>query len=87
MLTHRTHPVNTAEMIGPHGERMRPTSASPEPFATRLLLTLSALCMFAILVDLVTGAPPSFVVTVAFGAGLALMLEVQELRGGSALKG
>jgi hypothetical protein len=78
--------VNTAVTIAPDAERVRPTSATSESFATRLLTTLGALCVFAMLVDIVTGAPPSFVVTVAFGAGLGLGLEVQTSRGGSTLE-
>ncbi len=47
---------------------------SRETLAERLALVLVAEVTFAALVDLVTGAPPAFVTTVAFGVALAVGL-------------
>jgi hypothetical protein len=49
----------------------------PETIATRLALVVGAQCTFAMLVRLVTGAPPAFVVTIGFGMFLALLLAAQ----------
>lgn len=46
----------------------------------RLALVVGAEAAFALLVDLVTGDPPAFVTTVAFGAMLALGLNWQVRR-------
>jgi len=54
-----------------------PTSGS---LPATLALVLGAECTFATLVRLVTGAPPAFLTTVAFGLVLAVLLAVQTAR-------
>ena len=46
----------------------------------RLALVIVAEVTFAALVDLVTGAPPAFVTTVAFGVALAVGLGWRSLK-------
>jgi hypothetical protein len=46
----------------------------------RLALVVGAEVVFAVLIDLLTGTPPAFVTTVAFGAALALGLGWQARR-------
>jgi hypothetical protein len=48
--------------------------------AGRLTLVVVAEMLFAVLVDLVTGTPPAFVTTVAFGMALAVGLSWQARR-------
>jgi hypothetical protein len=51
--------------------------ATSEPLVLRIALVLGALAAFVLASDLTTGAPPAFLTTVMFGAGLGLALEAQ----------
>jgi hypothetical protein len=55
-----------------------------EPFRVRLLLVLGAECVYAMLVHLALGEPPSLVATVAFGVVLAIVLALQAARDAAA---
>jgi hypothetical protein len=53
---------------------------SRDALGERLALVVGAEITFALLVDLITGNPPAFVTTVAYGAILALGLSWQARR-------
>jgi hypothetical protein len=63
-----------------HGGPVEQDQPTRDAWGERLALVVAAEILFAVLVDLVTGAPPAFVTTVVFGMMLALGLGWQTRR-------
>jgi hypothetical protein len=63
-----------------HGVLVDRVQQTVDDLGERLALVVGAEVAFALLVDLVTGAPPAFVTTVVFGIALAIGLGWQARR-------
>jgi hypothetical protein len=66
--------VNGTVIGRAHARPVHRAQQAVDGLAARLALVVGAEVAFAVLVDLVTGAPPAFVTIVAFGIALAIGL-------------
>lgn len=67
-------------MFRQHAAAMLVQPTAIEGSRGRIALVLAAQSAFAILSDLIIGAPPAFLTTIAFGSALGLALELQARR-------